>query len=218
MKHITSPRDAGWILNTVIITIALLVLAAIILPTVSVHRDHSPRARDRSNLRQIGQASLIYASDNKDQLPQTDNVPDFAAALARGGGLNDATIWIATQELSHPANSSVSTVLTSDRTAIRPEFLRAKLAYAVVARGLNANHPATTPVAWTCGLQPDGTWSKDSPYKGEGGHIVFLGGNVQFYRNLASSPLTRFDDPKATTTDIRQALPPDAFIAEPIVR
>ena len=218
MKFVTSPRDAGWVLNTVIITIALLVLAAIIIPSTTRCRFPATRAIDASNLRQIGQASLIYASDNKDQLPQTDNVTDFAAALARGGGLNDATIWIATPELSNPANSSVSTVLTTDRTAPTPEFLRARLAFTVVARGLHANLPATTPIAWTRGLQPDGTWSKDSPYGGDGGHIVFLGGNVQFYRNLSASPLARFDDPKATTTDIRKALPPDAFIAEPVLR
>lgn len=218
MKLSTSPRNAGWVLNALIITIALLVLAAIIVPTTNHRHDHSPRTIDRSNLRQIGQASLIYASEHKDQLPQTDSVVEFAAALARDGGLNDGTIWISNAERSVATNSSVSTVLTADRTAPHPEFARAKLAYAVVARGLHANQPSTTPIAWTRGLQPDGTWAKDSPYGGEGGHIVFLGGNVAFHRNLSASPLTRFDDPQATTADIRQALPPDALIAEPSTR
>ena len=220
MTHHTlfPPRNAGWILKTAVVLTALFAIAAVILPTVSIHHDHSPRSIDASNLRQIGQASLIYASDNKNQLPQTKTVTDFAAALARGGGLNDATIWISTEEASLPANRAISTVLTPDRSAPHPEFLRARLAFAVVARGLHTDLPATTPIAWTRGLQPDGTWAKDSPYGGEGGHIVFLGGNVQFYRNLASAPLARFDDPKATTTDIRQALPPDALIAGPVIR
>lgn len=215
MNFSSSSRRAGWGLNAIVATITILILAAIIIPTVSIHRDHSPRAIDASNLRQIGQACLIYANDNKDQLPQTDSVTAFSAELARGGGLNDATIWISTAESNLRGNNSISTVLTADHTVPTPEFLRARLAFTVVARGLHANLPATTPVAWTRGLQPDGTWSKDSPYKGDGGHIVFLGGNVQFYRNLASAPLTRFDNPEATTTDIRQALPPDASIAEP---
>ena len=216
MNRSSSSRSTGWVLNAVIITIALLVLAAIIIPTTSRSPIPATRTIDSSNLRQIGQASLIYASDNQNQLPQTDSVIEFAAALARGGGLNDASIWIATAESSLPANSAVSTVLTADRSAPHPDFRLAKLAFSVVARGLHANLPATTPIAWTRGLQPDGTWSKDSPYGGDGGHIVFLGGNVQFYRTLSASPLTRFDDPKATTTDIRQAIPPGAFIAEPI--
>lgn len=216
MNLTSSSRRAGWVLNAIFIAVTLLVLAALLIPTVGHRHHHDPRSVDRSNLRQIGQASLIYASDNRDQLPQTETVTDFAAALARDGGLNDAAIWIAPAESSLPANRDLSTVLTPDRTATRPEFLRARLAYTVVARGLHTNLPSTTPIAWTRGLRPDGTWSPDSPYKGEGGHIVFLGGNVQFYRNLAASPLARFDDSKLTTTDIRQALPPDAFVAEPI--
>ncbi len=208
-------RAAGWVFNAVVITLTLLVLAAIIIPTFGKTRHGCRRHPDSSNLRQIGQASLIYASEHKDQLPQTDNVTDFAAALARDGGLNDATIWISFTEASLPANRSLSTVLTADRSGPTPEFQRARLAFTVVARGLHANLPATTPIAWTRGLQPDGTWSKDSPYGGDGGHIVFLGGNVTFYRNLVSAPLARFDDPKLTTTDIRPALPPDALVAEP---
>jgi hypothetical protein len=218
-RHTPSTRrDAGRVLNAVIVVAALAFVGFLVIPTTSCGCMTAPRSVDASNLRQIGQASLIYASDNKDELPRTDSITDFAAALARGGGLNDASIWIATEEASLPANSNPSTVLTPDRTAPHPDFLRARLAFTVVARGLHANLPATTPIAWTRGLQPDGTWSKDSPYGGDGGHIVFLGGNVQFYRNLSASPLARFDDPKATTADIRKALPPDAFIAEPVLR
>ncbi|MBC8012064.1 MAG: hypothetical protein H7067_18425 [Burkholderiales bacterium] len=221
MKRPTSfvHRQAGWVLKTTIIGAALLVTALVIVPTTSCgcgSRESGARSVDSSNLRQIGQASLIYASDHKDQLPQTDSVIDYAAELARDAGLNDATIWITSG--NDATAQGLTTVLTVDRTAPSPEFVRTRLDFTVVARGLNANLPSTTPVAWTRGLQPDGTWSKDSPYKGEGGHIVFLGGNVSFYSNLATSPLTRFDDPKATTTDIRQALPPDALIAEPIAQ
>jgi hypothetical protein len=208
-------RDAGWVFNAVVITLTLLILAAMVIPLMQGPRcTSSPRTRDSSNLRQIAQACLIYASDHKDQLPQTDTVTDFAAELARSC-LNDATLWVSTEESSLPANHALSTVLTADRTAATPEFLRARLAFTVVGRGLHANLPATTPVAWTRGLQPNGTWTKDSPYGGDGGHIVFLGGNVSFYRSLASSPLARFDDPKSPTIDIREALPPDALIAEP---
>jgi hypothetical protein len=208
-------RQAGWVLNTVVITLVLLAAAAILIPSLGRTTHHSPRMVASSNLRQIGQASLIYASEHQDNLPETDSVHAFAAALARDGGLNDASIWIAPTEFDLPANRDLSTVLTADRGAVRPEFLRARLAYTVVARGLNASHPSTTPIAWTRGLRPDGTWAKDSPYGGEGGQIVFLGGNVAFYRNLTASPFIRFGSNGATTTDVREALPPGAIIAEP---
>ena len=215
-----APRNAGWVLNTVIVVAALLFVGLLVIPSTSCgcgSRETASRSVDASHLRQIGQASLIYASDHHDRFPQTDSVTDYAAELARGGGLNDATIWIARDTYDSAIADGLSTVLTPDRTAPTSEFLRARLAFTVVTRGLHANLPPTTPIAWTRGLQPDGTWSKDSPYKGEGGYIVFLGGNVVFYRNIATSPLVRFDDPKSTTTDIRQALPPGAFIAEPVV-
>ena len=219
MKRYTpsTRRDAGRVLNAVIVVAALVFVGLLAIPTSSCGCA-SPRSIDASNLRQIGQASLIYSSDHKDNFPQTSSVTDYAAELARDSGLNDATIWLSQDAYDSAVADGISTVLTPDRTAPHPDFLRARLAFTVVARGLHANLPATTPIAWTRGLQPDGTWSKDSPYGGDGGHIVFLGGNVQFYRNLSASPLARFDDPKATTTDIRKALPPDAFIAEPVLR
>jgi hypothetical protein len=70
------------------------------------------------------------------------------------------------------------------------------------------------PIAWTRGLQPDGTWSKDSPHEGEGGYIVFLGGNVSgFTKSLTDSPLQRYDG-NGTTTNILEALPPGTRVGE----
>ena len=212
---VSSRFRAAWVGKTLLVTGLLVVLGMVIIPSNSCGCISSPRAVHSSNLRQIGQAALIYAAGYEDQLPQTDTVVDFAAALAREAGLNDPNIWIVEGKSARDTRSINGPLLTPDGTAPTPEFLRARLGYTIVTRGLHAKLPETTPIAWTRGLQPDGTWSKDSPYGGEGGHIVFLGGNVTFFRKLADAPLPRFDDPKATTTDIRQALPPEAFIAEP---
>lgn len=188
------------------------VLAAMIIPMIGPVRGHSPRYVDSSNLRQIGQASLIYASDHKDQLPQVDDIHAFAFALAKEGGLNDASIWVSSQDRRDSQDhDGLSTVLAPDGTALHPVFAAIRPSVSAVVRGLHVAHPSTTPIAWTRGLRPDGTWSKDSPYDGDGGYIVFLGGNVAFYRDLKRDPLTRFDG-QGTTTDIRQALPPDAVI------
>jgi len=70
----------------------------------------------------------------------------------------------------------------------------------------------TTPVAWTRGLRPDGTWAPDSPYAGEGGHVVFLDGNVVFFRRIDGG-LRRFDG-KGMTSNILEALPPGARVGE----
>ncbi|HEY0943709.1 MAG TPA: prepilin-type N-terminal cleavage/methylation domain-containing protein, partial [Opitutaceae bacterium] len=103
---------AGFTLIELLTVIAIIgILAALIIPTVGIVQKKARRTTDGSNLRQIGQAALIYAQDNRDRLPGTNlvsstgqnfarpdranptglstNVHVYAAALAIGGGLND---------------------------------------------------------------------------------------------------------------------------------
>lgn len=194
------------VFNTFVVIGAVLTLGAILISTSGHTHDCGGRSVDSSNLRQVGQASMIYAMDSADQLPQVDDIHAFAFELARLGGLNDATIWISVGE--NRSGSRVSTVLSSDRKSLESTFAATRPSFAAAVRGLHANHPATTPIAWTRGLQPDGTWSKDSPYGGDGGHIVFLGGNVSWFRKAEL-----IDREGRPTTDIRAALPSDAIIA-----
>jgi prepilin-type N-terminal cleavage/methylation domain-containing protein len=201
----------GFTLIELLTVIAIIgILAAIIIPTVGKVRETARRSVDSSNLRQIGQASLIFASDNRDALPSTvatmanntftntgtgtGNVKGAAAGLAFSGGLNDGTIWIAGADSSLSAtNASVSTVLNSTRSAIETNFGAASLSF-VYHAGLNVNDVSTTPIAFTRGLADTGsTWSAANTYPtggaygSDGGHVVFLGGNVTFYRNTQSA-------------------------------
>jgi hypothetical protein len=159
---------------------------------------------------------LIYASDHNDQLPVVADVWEYAAELAKGGGLNDASMW---GTKSDPANaealSDMETVLTPNKKELTPEFKTFKPSWAVPITTLTTAAPASTPIAWTRGLRSDGTWSSHSPFGTDGGHIVFLGGNVQWFRNLTSkeNQLLRFDG-KGTTSNILDTLPPGTRISE----
>jgi prepilin-type processing-associated H-X9-DG protein len=52
---------------------------------------------------------------------------------------------------------------------------------------MNANAAGSTPLIWTKGLDTAGVWSITSPWQGEGGHIAFMDGHVEFFPNLKDS-------------------------------
>jgi hypothetical protein len=203
----------AWFTRLATAVCVVLIAGAVLLPTGGEVRCTAPRAVDASHLRQVGQASLIAASDHNNQLPRATDVWDYARQLAVDGGLDDGTMWISSLDPARDgASNGVSTVVDSDKRTILPSFLALKPSFAVPLGELNANMPGTTPVAWTRGLQPDGTWAADSPYGTDGGHIVFLAGNVEFFKNVKNS-LVSFDG-KRRTSNILEALPPGTRIGE----
>lgn len=208
-------RPGGFTLIELLTVIAIIgILASIIIPTVSQVQRNARRALDGTNIRQIGHAALLYASENRDQLPkwtkltsgttfgspsstaEGESVDGFAAALAVSGGLNDASIWVSPiDSTTSQTNTGASTVLSANRQdfgSTPGNFTTLCLAYGVTL-GLTSSDPATTPVAFSRGLLTgtNGKWDTAAGlYKEDGGHIAFLGGYVQFYRNLGSSDAT----------------------------
>ena len=237
MLKTTRRSTAGFTLIELLTVIAIIgILAGIIIPTVGKVKVTASRASDMANLRSIGQASLIYAQSNKDLLPGTkidqatwlnstsgtpSTVKIVAGALASGGGLESAKMWISkvddTVSDDGYANTLVTTVLDPATRALSNNFAAATLAFGYVA-GLNTNnYPSTTPIAFTRGIvsgaNSDTTWAPGTgTYKGEGGHIVFIGGNVAFYKTIAGE-LTQKSGAAATRlTDT--AKPSVMFIEE----
>ncbi len=193
----------------------VLFLGAILTPTVGRVRETAHRTVVSSNLRQIGQASLIVAMDYQDVLPgaMAKDVHDYARIAARDGGLDDATIWMSsTDPASLGMTEQSGRVLASDGQNLDPAFARLKPCWAVALHpDLTVEAPSTTPIAWTRGLQPDGTWAAHSPNGTAGGHVVFLGGNVTWYQN-AKDAFVRLDGEKSS--NVLDALPAGARIAE----
>lgn len=198
-----SHNRGGFTLIELLTVIAIIgILAAILIPTVGKVRESARRTVDASNLREIGKACLIWANDNNEHFPPkvgidaagllqstpsaTTTIYTFAAALAQGGGINDGSLWISPSDPKAPI-VTVGTILNPTKTAVDTTFAASEISFQVVA-GIGVSSGSTTPVAFTRGLNTSGRWLKtnDAVYGDDGGHIVFVGGNVAFYHDLGT--------------------------------
>lgn len=194
----------GFTLIELLTVIAIIgILAAILIPTVSKVRETARRTVDASNMRQILQASLIFAAGNSERLPPATGVSgigrlagnanttvhSYAAALAQAGGLNEASMWVSPSDQLIPTSATLGTILNPAKSAVDVNFTALTNLSVQVVAGLTTAFPSSTPVVFTRGLGTDGQWAATTTTAGgtygvDGGHIAFLGGNVSFYQNL----------------------------------
>lgn len=182
---------------------------------------------------------LAVESDHPAVFSSTNpaNIYVFAAQLGRFGltkpeqwlsrlsntfGLNDPKLWLSKADPANPypskppASILASNPLADGMRPINPKFQGLPLAFAVALfpPGTDITKlPVTTPLAWTRGLQSDGTWSTiHAPYGDWGGFIVYAGGYLETFKTIEGR-LVKFgtDQP---TSDIREALPLGTRILE----
>ena len=169
---------------------------------------------------------LTVASDSTSgTLPSEDaaDVYEVAARLMRVGAQNDSSLWFSFADSTYPRPTDIPDILDPDYTGpkktapINPKFKAAPLAVAVAIYPTGVGKlslPSTVPLAWTRGLQPDGTWSKTlAPYGDWGGYVVFLGGNVTTFKGGIKGGLVKFGT-NEPTSNILEALPPGSRISE----
>jgi len=213
----------GFTLIELLTVIAIIgILAALIFPTIGKVRDTAQRAVDASNLREILKAAQIYAADNNDRLPDpaaiaAQNPPAvsggagpflWAGILAQRGILTDPTFYFAKNDPQFSGAYPAAIVDPANHSQLDAGFVTNRVLSLEFGGGLRMSDPPSTPVAFTRGLLTGGTWSADNGvYRDAGGHIAFLGGNVQFFPNLteAANQLTLNNGRKGSS--VLQALP-----------
>jgi prepilin-type N-terminal cleavage/methylation domain-containing protein len=214
-------------LMTVILIVGIL--AALFFPTMGAALDRAKRAADGANVREIVKASLIYAQDNGDKLPDPTSgvIPTttlnatprallWPGIIARNGILTDPKVYFSKLDPFFSGTFPLSIInsqlaSTAPKTSLDSTFLSASPSYEFVG-GLKTSDPATTPVVYTRGLQTNGSWSLTSGvYKDTGGFVGYLGGNVEFYSNVAA-PVAVFTSNNSGRRigNIQQAIPTTA--------
>lgn len=224
-----SPKKSNtslWIILSVVIGLFVIggigIVAAVFIPTVSKVRATARRMVDQTSLREIGRSSMLWSIEHDGALPPLQinangepivgkqaTIHAVAAALARDGGLNDASMWFARDQLRTDANPSKILVVAPDGSKkIDPAFAQRHGFAWDFATGLTTSMSPMTPVAWTRGLRTDGTWDRSAGvYGSDGGYIVFLGGNVHFHRDLRAQGGALLSPGGTLTANILETLP-----------
>ncbi|MFZ5494007.1 MAG: type II secretion system protein [Verrucomicrobiota bacterium] len=219
-----SAHRRGFTLIELLTVIAVIgILAALIFPTVSKVRETAQRAADANNLRELVKAASLYAADNNDRLPDPAAIAAqypglgtgphaWAGILAQRGIITDAQFYFARNDPFFSGSYPAAIVDPANRTTLSGEFAGRTLSFEFVG-GLRIGDAPSTPVAFTRGLQTTGLWDPASgAYKDAGGHVAFLGGNVQFYPNLTETDNRLTLSNGAKGSNVRQAIPVNARI------
>lgn len=200
-----------------VITI-IIILVGLLFPTITGFVKRGQRTQSLNSLKQIGAAYFQYRSDNngrnlglnisknpstgQDAVFEITNVYHIAYEFAWRGYLNEGAVYQIPTDL-HVQQQGVEALSVAERASsdapwvLSETFSNAPVSFDLVA-GLSSNAPASTPVALTRGLDPStGRWSTDetvSPFGGDGGHVTFLDGHVEWFENIngeLTNPVTR---------------------------
>lgn len=222
---------SGFTLVELLTVIAIIgILAMLLFPLVSRGRDLAQREKARSNVRQIVLGYLTFSNEGSRAraMPTSGrntvgNIYEWARTLAVEVDLNDAALYYIDADPYVAAATLPRLIIQRNRTTgeitDQQGWFGSPVGYEAAA-GLSPRSPGTTtPLIWTRGLDSSGNWdSQTSPWEGAGGHIGYLDGHVEFYRNLhgddGQGALIDYTTQEATS-NISRALNTSAIIVRP---
>ena len=162
-------------------------------------------------MRQLG---LIYQeylqeTDGAHVPADTAGVHGWALEIANKTGFDDASIYRVDGDLSVEGHFGDLADSVRDKS-----FPGSPFSLTLVAGIPSDAQVENVPLAWTRGLQTNGRWVFDSPFRGQGGHVLFLDGRVEYFLEaIDEGALVDYKTGKPTL-DITKAIPPTARVLE----
>jgi hypothetical protein len=165
------------------------------MPLVGNAISDAKKLKALKNLQQIATAYISFSlKDHFRELNNCKNAAEWAGALSKHNEINTASIFILSDdylvESNHRAMPKTIGIRKNGQWNINPNFENFPLSVVVIS-GIASQAPAaTTPIAYTRGLDHEtGKWrpargNNGGVYGESGGIIVFLDGHAEFYPNL----------------------------------
>jgi len=193
-------------------------LMGMLIPSVGVVREKAQRMATGQKLRQIGIAVATYHTTTGKPLV-AESLEEWITELASETGLREGELFLFDEDpLVMRMTEEIPTVLVQNSGGGDWEsvggFTGLPIGIAVASGVSPYANPSTTPIAWTRGLTPSGSWQdhggdRAGVYGSDGGFIVFLDGHVEYHRNLADGGgrLVSWEE-GSPTAEIGEALGP----------
>ena len=159
-------KAKGFTLIELLVVIAVIgILAAFLTPAIQKAREKARRTGCASNLRQIGLAMHLYASDNDERFPASSGTATDLGALFPN--------YVDTAEIFKcPSDGHVTT----------PSTTVDQCSYAYGGENLDETDASTTLIACDDGIDENGDIGNDDDgnHGTSGVNVLFLGGHVKW--------------------------------------
>jgi prepilin-type N-terminal cleavage/methylation domain-containing protein len=175
-------RPEAFTLLEVLVVVAIIgVLAALLLPALNASKEKARKVNCLSNMKQIGLATVLYASSYQGRCPTDSSDPTLVGSLQLLSNVLSST------QVLHCPNDPRRDV----GVAARFQGLTIRnISYSYVPNQIwstNGDQTAIIALDRISATSAGSIWPKNGNHKGQGGYVLFSDGHSEFHTKLPSS-------------------------------